>query len=1098
MAIAVVARTGPSVRLSAKDDATGSNARVVTNPGCVDGELLIAIQSQTAGTSAAMTAPSTVGWAWTQRGVTGGSASVGFMKIWYRVASNETSTWSFGGDGDGNVVVLVIPNWDTRGDAYLWDVEPTFNTGTADATQDSPSVTMARSTNRLIRAWASESGGAGHDTVVAYTEHQDSSVAAGNSLSVQSQETVGAGTTGIVTANVTGGGVQDYVAVAFALSSPPNHAEDNYTPSLTCPHWSTADNTLIALIGANSTGADAATACRISSVVDDAHNTWIEGPTVFATASGDPNTSVRMAIWYCPGARAIRQLTVTATEICDALGVQILEASGITNVSVLDISASNQSASAAGATASGTTANANDLIVAGAVVGDSDITFNHTADTWTVLDNVDTASTLEAVDDIKLRSAYKILSSAGAQSTAWTLSPSGAVAWALIALKGGTVSTTNPNPNWPQVVHEVAFGVPPNDPTATQSWTAVTERVTAFATQRGRDYELARTEAGEADIRMRNHDGALDPQNTSSPYYPDVKVITPYRVRATWDGQVYPIFTGYVERWPQKWENHLGSSRMQVVDGLATLSGTRLAGTLGAEILADEPHAYWPLDDGRLASQAANKATTTTVPLTATESVNKGGQGSFGATLVLQSEESTCWQQTRSTQDTSDAPGAIYGYCLVGGLDLPQLSGGVLVECWAKIPPSTPQQSYTIFALKASAFTSESQRRVMVLRTDSVSGLPVVDTVDSSGSVTARSASVSGLNDDSWHHYVVHMTSTEINLWIDGTNRLTASLPSVPASTIDRLYIGGQVDEWSNEGIAVGSFAHVAVFEIASPDSRRVAARANAGLFGFPERSGARMSRLLNYAGWTAGRAIDEGLAFLGAAATIARQTLLAAVQDVSSWENGLVFVDSNGNFRFVDRANRFNQNTKWIFGDGDGEIPYETDVEIDFDPKYVYNDVTITKSAGRTLTGETVAGGSSAHKKDQGSIASYFTRTLDKTSGVSSISQCEAEATWTLENYAQPRPRLARISIKPSANPDLWPVALGTEIGDRVTVKRRPFGGVEIDLDCYVEQVGHQVKPGEWRTVFSLSPVLLTTYGAQNEWILDASALDVDTIVGD
>ena len=85
---------------------------------------------------------------------------------------------------------------------------------------------------------------------------------------------------------------------------------------------------------------------------------------------------------------------------------------------------------------------------------------------------------------------------------------------------------------------------------------------------------------------------------------------------------------------------------------------------------------------------------------------------------------------------------------------------------------------------------------------------------------------------------------------------------------------------------------------------------------------------------------------------------------------------------------------------------------------------------------GTVITGGSSSHKKDQASINAYFTRTYDKNTGVNSISQCEAEATWILENYVQPRPRLSRITITPSTNVDLWPVALGIEIGDLVVLR--------------------------------------------------------------
>lgn len=194
MATSIISRTSPPVRLSAAGTGTGTAARDIANPGAKDGELLVAIQSQTAGTSGGMLAPS----GFQQKGATGGSGTVGWMKVWTRRASNEPAVWSFSGDGNGCVVVLVVPNWDDRDDASTFDVLPTFTTGTATSTHNSPSITMARTTNRLIRAFAGETGGVTHATVAGYVEHQDVSAGGSNSLSVQSQESGGAGTTGVV------------------------------------------------------------------------------------------------------------------------------------------------------------------------------------------------------------------------------------------------------------------------------------------------------------------------------------------------------------------------------------------------------------------------------------------------------------------------------------------------------------------------------------------------------------------------------------------------------------------------------------------------------------------------------------------------------------------------------------------------------------------------------------------------------------------------------------------------------------------------------------------------------------------------------------
>jgi hypothetical protein len=80
--------------------------------------------------------------------------------------------------------------------------------------------------------------------------------------------------------------------------------------------------------------------------------------------------------------------------------------------------------------------------------------------------------------------------------------------------------------DWPILGVAVAFTGDPNNASATYGWTDITSRVLEIKTKQGREYELSNTEAGDCTFTLNNDDGALDPTNTSSPYYPNV---TPYR-----------------------------------------------------------------------------------------------------------------------------------------------------------------------------------------------------------------------------------------------------------------------------------------------------------------------------------------------------------------------------------------------------------------------------------------------------------------------------------------------------------------------------------------------------------------------------------------
>src|SRR5690606_10100052 len=318
-------------------------------------------------------------------------------------------------------------------------------------------------------------------------------------------------------------------------------------PSLVVEYASSNNSTLVAVVGANAEGASPEAACRVSSVVDDAHNAWFEAGTAFATGpADDPYTGTRVSVWVCTNASPVQAITVTMSQNVDSLAVRVREFFGITNVDTLD---SNSGGSVDndddGFTTSLVTLDDETLVIAAATAGDSDLTFDH-ADSggsgWEPDSDLTTESPGGAKNDVLLRSAYMLSTSSGSKSKAWEVSAEAPVAWVMVALKGGAVDNTNPNEAGPQVIHELGFGIDPNDPdpiNGTVSWVNVTNRVTEFACRRGRDYELARTEAGEADVRMRNDDGFLTPGNEDSDYYPNVRVFTPYRCRARWNGKMY-------------------------------------------------------------------------------------------------------------------------------------------------------------------------------------------------------------------------------------------------------------------------------------------------------------------------------------------------------------------------------------------------------------------------------------------------------------------------------------------------------------------------------------------------------------------------------
>jgi hypothetical protein len=98
--------------------------------------------------------------------------------------------------------------------------------------------------------------------------------------------------------------------------------------------------------------------------------------------------------------------------------------------------------------------------------------------------------------------------------------------------------------------------------------------------------------------------------------------------------------------------------------------------------------------------------------------------------------------------------------------------------------------------------------------------------------------------------------------------------------------------------------------------------------------------------------------------------------------------------------------------------------------------------------------------------------------------------AIFYLTRYAQPRTRLTKMTLKPAANPAIFPTVLPIEISHRYTVTRRsPYSGLAVSNDYYTEQVNTtiDIESGEWSTELQMSPVFV-----KSAWVLGDSTYGV------
>ena len=251
------------------------------------------------------------------------------------------------------------------------------------------------------------------------TSYSDTSVAGGetHSYTVKAVDTAGHRSDPSNTATVTTPSTPPAAAPAFVRQA------TGSTPSGTSfgvPIASTAGDALVASIAIQ-----AGSTASVSSVTDSAGNAWTRGPVGFLSGS-----STRVELWYRANAAAVSGVTVNLST-AKAASANVAEFSDVASVSPLDAAAGNTgtASSTTAPTPAITTTNANDVIVGAINYPSGTITSTLSAPGFAGLSNF-TVSTVNG------RAAYRIVSSAGTWSAAWTLSAAATSGGAILALKG--------------------------------------------------------------------------------------------------------------------------------------------------------------------------------------------------------------------------------------------------------------------------------------------------------------------------------------------------------------------------------------------------------------------------------------------------------------------------------------------------------------------------------------------------------------------------------------------------------------------------------------------------------------------------------------
>jgi hypothetical protein len=550
---------------------------------------------------------------------------------------------------------------------------------------------------------------------------------------------------------------------------------------------------------------------------------------------------------------------------------------------------------------------------------------------------------------------------------------------------------------------------------------------------------------------------------------------------------LYPIITGYAERFPTSWD--MGGVRAQkpmtLVDGLAIMSRATVKQDYESVLSGLGPIASMPLDNASApAGQGQLGTGTGATPVyyvPQSSQINWAGDshpdGHPAVTFTQQNPENPP-SRSGSLNDTYMEP--------IGGRISMSTTGSCFV-IWIRPAIGAWQAPGLYVAPGASNFPTDSTHVQLAIRAGDGTTEEVYyryRPVEGGASITTAIAGGGRLwQDNQWHMHLLGFDAT--GGWMRGTDNLRGSSIAVGSQPAQ---IGFNVAGFFSASTGFGypqsqmSTGRFAVFNRLLTLTEQAALYWRGIGYSGVEDSGARAIRLLNQ--WWGGSIwVDAGTVKLAADFSYDGRTLLDVLQEVAETERGLVYMTKEGNARVESRRSRYaNQTALWTFGENPAgasptEYPYQ-DLTTDHDPTYVFSQANLSRPDNSAI----------APMVNSAAEATYGQRILTQTLQVTTDFDVEQAGVHYLARYGSPKTRVTKLTLKPSANPALWPVVLSLEISQRVRVNRRSMS-LTTSREYYIEKIDHRVdgETGDWTVDLQLSPVFVPS-----AWVLGDSTLGV------